>query len=160
MLFLLQLNTLFFLFFIFWEDQRHLALPVWVFFPLALNWLGVSFFQANWLDWLTHGLLNSLCVSLALSLLYVYAKKRFGEFINKAFGLGDVLFLFLFAWAYPTPTFILLWVGGTITSLVLARFLKKTKVPYAGNLAVFNAVALLTQLFPQSVVNLYDYYAY
>ena len=90
MLLLLQLNVLFVLCFVFWEDQRHLTLPVWVFFLLLLNWVGLCFIQAHWLDWVSHTALNILCVSLCLALLYLYAQWRFGHFINKVFGLGDV----------------------------------------------------------------------
>ena len=157
MLLLLQLNTLFFLFFIFWEDQHHLALPIWLFFPLILNWVGLSFFQTNSLDWAIHGILNTLFVTLALLLLYFFAVRRYGYFINKVFGLGDVLFLYIFAWAYPAEVFISIWLAGTLASIIIARMLKHNVSPYAGNLALFNFIILLSQLFPIYPVNLYDY---
>ena len=157
MLLLLQLNVLFVLCFVFWEDQRHLTLPVWVFFLLLLNWVGLCFIQAHWLDWVSHTALNILCVSLCLALLYLYAQWRFGHFINKVFGLGDVFFLYLFAGAYPTPVFLSIWLAGTLATLFLARLFQLSVIPYAGGLALFNAVLLGIQFLPWPVYNLYDY---
>lgn len=138
----LQLFLIAFLLYVFIEDFAHLALAVWVFPVLWLGWTLLHFYALGGELLWRNGLLNSLLLGGSLLLLRSYARWRTGRFLNTAFGLGDILFLTAFAWAYPPLVFVSLWLLGTLASLLIAQLLAQDKVPYAGYLALCNAIAI------------------
>ena len=135
------------LLYVFWEDQKNLALPLWVFPLLAINWSIAALLHTPFYLWLQYSLINTALVLIAMLLLRQYALWRYGYFINKVFGLGDVFFLYAFAWGYPPQIFLALWIGGSLSALLAARFLRLHFVPYAGYLAFAIAVMLIGDLF-------------
>lgn len=131
------------LLYVFWEDHKNLALPLWVFPLLAFNWSLTVLLYTPFALWLQNSLFNTAMVILALLLLRQYALWRYGYFINRVFGLGDILFLHAFALGYPPQTFLSLWIGGSLSALLAARVLRLRFVPYAGYLAFANVVVLI-----------------
>lgn len=131
------------------QDFKSRLVSVWLFPVLALGGASWHMMQLGWLSFLIHGASNCLLVLCSCLLLWGYAKKRGLGFLNQSFGLGDFLFLLVFALLFPTPTFLVLWFFGTVLSLGLSILLKQKKVPYAGHLALFNFLSLAADfLFP------------
>ena len=146
MLVFLSFVLLVLLFYILVEDGFHLQLPFWVFPCLFILWSVLAISHLGWFNWLINGAINTLLLAGSMGLVGWYARWRMGGFFNTAFGWGDLWFLLAFAWGYPPPLFIALWTVGTLVALLLAKFLKQNKVPYAGYLALCNAVVLASDL--------------
>lgn len=120
----------------------------WILFPLATFFLGYSFFeQSNPIFFLTTVGMNILLVSGIMLILFLYAKLIMKKpFLNTSFGLGDLLFFYAISVAFPTVTFIVLFVFALIFSLCL-HLVRKRKdiepsVPLAGYMALFFAMIL------------------
>jgi len=118
----------------------------WILFPVLTIFLGYSFFQqTNTVFFLTSIVMNIMLVSGIIIILFLYTKliiKR--SFLNTSFGLGDVLFFYAISVAFPTITFIILFVFALIFSLSF-HFIRKHKevhptVPLAGYMALFFAI--------------------
>ena len=135
------------LLYVFFTDFTQLALSIWVFPVLWLGWMLLHFFALGGDMLWRNGLVNSLLLGGSVWVLRTYARWRMGRFLNTAFGLGDLLFLAAFAWAYPPPIFLGLWLLGTLASLLIAVLLVQDKVPYAGYLALANALAIALDLY-------------
>ena len=95
---------------------------------LLLNWVGLCFIQAHWLDWVSHRTKYTLCIAFLsyLSLCSV----AFWSFYKQSVWFRR-FFLYLFAGAYPTPVFLSIWLAGTLATL-LARLFRLSVIPYAG----------------------------
>lgn len=136
------------LIYVFWEDHKHLYLPLWVFPVLSLNWTGLALITTQWQEWFFNGLINTCCVLCSIGLLSAYAHWRYGVFINHVFGLGDFYYLLAFAWGYSPAVFLSIWIIGSLNAFVIAKLLQQQLVPYAGYLALTNVFAIVfTPLF-------------
>ncbi|MFS4469598.1 hypothetical protein [Maribacter sp. 2210JD10-5] len=99
--------------------------------------------------------LNILLVTMVLLTLFLYTKAiRKKGFINESFGLGDLLFFYAFALGFPPFTFILLFVGAILFSLItyiaFKRNSKMNTVPLAGFMGIFLIMVLLFSFLPNS----------
>lgn len=106
---------------------------------------------------LYHILANMLIVSALISILFVYSRLVLrNAFLNHSLGLGDILFFFAFAFGFPTITFVVLFTGSVLFSLLVflvskKRFAMKT-VPLAGLMALFLAFVFLCSFMTKSPV--------
>ena len=73
----------------------------------------------------------------------IYAIWKSWAFIDYAMGLGDVLFLAVFAWSYPPQIYFGIWCIVSFASFFIALILGQRKVPYAGYLALGNAIVIV-----------------
>ena len=96
---------------------------------------------------LINSCINLVGVVIALSILGTYAHRKFGYFLNRAMGVGDVIFLFAFALGYPPIVFFGLWCLISLAALIISLLLKQKKVPYAGYLALGIACVMLYDLY-------------
>ncbi|WP_411032042.1 hypothetical protein [Spongiimicrobium sp. 3-5] len=122
---------------------------------LAINYL----YNATWNVYLLFVGINVLLVSLILFLLYLYTKWVIRKpFLNVSFGLGDLFFFYALALGFPTVTFILLFVGALLFSLLVLLFAKMNNnmdtVPLAGLMGLFLMGILILSFFP-NVPSLY-----
>jgi len=137
------------------QDFKERAVS-WVLFPiigllLAFLFLNVTSFEQYSLFVMT----NVLLVSGILLILFLYTKHIARmKFLNVSFGLGDLLFFYAFALGFPTLTFIVLFVGAILFSLVFFLFSKKERkkgtIPLAGLMGFFLMVVVLASFFPQT----------
>ena len=124
--------------------DRHIAVYLIV---IALLTTALIFAQQVPLHiYLLHSVQNILIVAFLLAVIWLYARLKFKRPLNEVFGLGDALFFTIPALSFPRTSFLLLFVGSLIFSLVLfsvlrPRFKEKT-VPLAGLQALFFAMVL------------------
>lgn len=114
----------------------------WILFPLFLIAAGYLNFLRNPEGmFFIFSFLNFLILGVILGISFLYAKFKMNvNFINGAFGIGDLLFFIALTLAFPTVTFIVVLVFCLIFSLVLHSFLAKAReitVPLAGYSALF-----------------------
>ena len=135
------------------QDFRDRAVQ-WFLFPILGIVLGVLHLQYSSLElFLLFSLTNILLVSGVLIVLFLYTKQIMkSKFLNVSFGLGDALFFYALSLGFPTITFVLLFVGSILFSLLLFLFLKKTKgintVPLAGLMGLFLIGVFVINLWP------------
>ncbi len=98
---------------------------------------------------------NGILISCILSILFIYTKyiaKK--QFLNTSFGLGDLLFFYAFSLGFPTVTFVLLFVGSILFSLLVFLISKTGKelktVPLAGLMGLFLIGVTLASFLPNS----------
>ncbi len=103
-------------------------------------------------------MLNFSILLLLILILLGYVKFVMNKKLNDAIGLGDFLFFGVLAVSFPTVSFLLLFCGSLIFSLVLFTILKpkmKSKtVPLAGLQALFIFLTMGINLL-LNVVDLY-----
>lgn len=126
----------------------------WSVFPLLL--VGAAIYRDGQIDWLHVGY-NLIFVIVLLSTLTLYLSLRQGMFINITHGFfswGDILFLLAIIPLFDLRSYMLLFVMGTITTLLLHLivhlFKKQATVPYAGYMSI--ATALFILFHPQLMV--------
>lgn len=136
-----------------YQDFRERAV-IWFLFPaLAILW-SISHIQHSPIDvFLRSALLNVLLVASVLLLLWLYTVAVIGKrFLNTAFGLGDMLFLFAFALGFPTVTFIVLLASSLCFSLLahfgLPSLREAGTVPLAGLMGCFMMAAIVLAQVP------------
>lgn len=116
----------------------------WFLFPLAMLIFGLLYYvQVTSVEvFLYQTLTNLFLVTGILTILFLYTrfitKKRF---LNHSLGLGDMLFFYALGLGFPTLTFIVLFVGASLFSimvfLIIKRNLKHKTVPLAGLMGLF-----------------------
>jgi hypothetical protein len=135
----------------------------WILFPF----LGLSLFLLFYLNAATvqlvllHVLLNMLIVAIVVLLVYLYTTIFMeGHFLNQNMGLGDLLFFMALAFGFPTVSFMILFVGALVFSLLIFLAMKPifkgTTVPLAGLMGFFLAIVLVFSLC-NVTVSLYAY---
>nr|WP_299381206.1 hypothetical protein [Allomuricauda sp.] len=138
-----------------YQDFKLRAVSI-VLFPILAILLSVHLLlQMEMESFLVSVLTNIFLVSGILLILWSITKYLFKkEFLNVSFGLGDLLFFYVFALGFPTVTFILLFVSAIIfshlTFLVLQMFRKTESVPLAGLMALYLSGILLVSFSPAS----------
>jgi len=135
----------------------------WILFPVLMILVGYSFFiQTNTVFFLINIGMNFLLISGIILILFLYTKliiKR--PFLNTSFGLGDVLFFYAVSVAFPTVTFVVLFVFALVFSLSL-HFIRKHRetnptVPLAGYMALFFAIVFGVNMVVNTQLNLYQF---
>jgi hypothetical protein len=138
------------------QDFRERAVS-WILFPLVGFFLGFLYLNATSFEqYYPFVLANVVLVSGILLILFVYttyiAKKKF---LNVSFGLGDLLFFYAFALGFPTITFLVLFVGSILFSLLAFLFTttkgkEKETIPLAGLMGFFLIGVVLASFFPNT----------
>jgi chromate transport protein ChrA len=84
--------------------------------------------------------LTAIGIILVISFFYTRFKMKI-NFLKEAMGLGDIIFFLALTLAFPTNTFIVLFVFSLIFSLmlhlVISRKQKDTTIPLAGYASLF-----------------------
>lgn len=135
------------------QDFRERAVT-WPLFPLlSLSLLALYALNAQWYQFLMFATINFLIVSGILLVLYLYSEhvmKR--KFLDVSFGLGDMFFFYALALGFPTLSFIILFVGALLFSLLVTLIFRKRDkmgtVPLAGLMGVFLIGVLLISFSP------------
>ncbi len=136
-----------------YQDFRERSV-LWFLFPITgLLLAKICLMHIPWNQYLIFTTTNVLLVSGILLLLFLYTKHIAGKkFLNTSFGLGDMMFFYAFALGFPTITFVLLFVGAILFSLVASIVLNgrhsMDTVPLAGLMGIFIIVVTLVNLFP------------
>ncbi|WP_299432215.1 hypothetical protein [uncultured Aquimarina sp.] len=107
---------------------------------------------------------NAIVINLGLifsiiSILYLYAKIRIKRpFFKEVFGIGDALFFLAFAVAFPTATFIILFVFSLLFSLgiwlIIKNNSKHNTIPLAGYMSLF-LILIFSSNWITDAINLY-----
>ncbi len=122
----------------------------WFLFPLAMLLFGLLYYvQVTGMSVFLYQILtNIFLVTSIWTILFLYThfitKKKF---LNHSLGLGDILFFYTLGLGFPTLTFIVLFVGSTLFSLlvflIIKRNLNHKTVPLAGLMGLFIIFVLL-----------------
>jgi hypothetical protein len=119
----------------------------WSVFPLLL--VGAAIYRDGQIDWLHVGY-NLIFVIVLMSTLTLYLSLRQGILINITHGFfswGDILFLLAIIPLFDLRSYMLLFVLGTITTLIVHLivhlFKKQSTVPYAGYMSLATAFFIL-----------------
>jgi len=132
----------------------------WFLLPSIILLLGIEhFYKALNINFITAILLNSGIIFSVLLLLYLYTilviKK---PFLKEVFGLADALFFLALAVAFPTATFLIIFVFSLFFSILTWLILKSrttyNTVPLAGYMSIFLIFVLVGNWVSPSL-NLY-----
>ena len=145
------------LFWIFYEDVKDRKITLFLMlFLIALGGF-LNFEKQMPTLFFISTLINVLTLFFVISVLWMYAKWKLKKQLFQVFGAGDLLFFVFMAVSFPLATFLVLFSGSLVFSLVLSIILqqKLTKwVPLAGLQALFLAVVFgMNHVF--NFVNLY-----
>ncbi|OWW23523.1 hypothetical protein B4Q04_20200 [Zobellia sp. OII3] len=127
---------------------------LWFLFPILGIVLAIIHLQNNPIEqFLLFILTNILLVSGVLLILILYTRYIMRKkFLNVSFGLGDVLFFYALALGFPTMTFVFIFVGAILFSLILFLIFKKTwalkTVPLAGLMGLYLSGVFIINFFP------------
>lgn len=134
----------------------------WILFPMVLLLVGSTHLEhsTRWF-FLINSSMNILVISTIILILFIYAKVILKKpFLNTSFGLGDLLFFYAISVAFPTVTFIILFVFSLIFSLVLHVFRSRkaidATIPLAGYMALFFVIVFGMNLLSNQP-NLYQF---
>ncbi len=130
------------------QDCKERAVHVLLFPISAALFMTLHYHIGNKMLFLTYIGINMLLVSLILLVLFLYSKLWLKiDFINGSFGLGDLFFFLIIATAYPTISFIVLFVGAIFFSLMAHYIYRKKQkaktVPLAGYMALFFGMVIM-----------------
>ncbi|WP_281987679.1 hypothetical protein [Aquimarina aggregata] len=115
----------------------------WFLFPTLMLLLGyLHYSNTQQIQFLTAIAINITLVLAILAILYLYTVLKIKRpFFKEVFGLGDGLFFLAIALAFPTISFIILFVSALIFSLVTWLVLKNKAlhktIPLAGYMSAF-----------------------
>ena len=115
----------------------------WFLFPVFLlcaAWL--HYHQSIQEIFWKHILFNLSAFFIVFSFAFLYSKlKMKADFLKEAIGLGDLLFFLALSFAYPTVTYIVVFVFSMLFSLILHLVIhsgkKSATVPLAGYASLF-----------------------
>lgn len=124
---------------IFYQDIKERQV-YWFLFPLVGICVGSLFFFKTLSElFIAAIVINVLFVSILLLGIFLYAKFKLKS--QKVIGLGDILFFLASAFAFSTISFIVIFIGSLIFSLVLHSAIAKNRnavtVPLAGYMSLF-----------------------
>lgn len=125
----------------------------WILFPLTAIFMAIIYLdKVSTTQFCIVVLTNLLLITAVLLILLLYTKFIRGkEFLNVSFGLGDVLFLYAFAFGFPTITFLVLFTASILFSIVIFQILSQKKhadsIPLAGFMSIFLIAAYTLNLF-------------
>ncbi len=137
------------------QDFRERAV-VWFLFPLLGILLGIlHLLQSDLTQLLLFSGANMLLITGIILILFLHSTYILRKkFINVSLGVGDILFFYAFALGFPTMTFIILFVGSVLFSLLLFFLLKRMHevhtVPLAGLMSLFLMAVFIMDMFPST----------
>jgi hypothetical protein len=144
-----------------YQDMRDREVT-WVLFPLLGTCLALTHILQVGFSVFVHAIvINLILITCVVSLLWSITTFGFKKsFLNVSFGLGDLLFLYIFAMGFPTMTFVYLMVGSLLFSLLafllMKLVLQSQTVPLAGLMGLFLIAMTLLSWVP-GTPSLYAY---
>ncbi|NRA13347.1 MAG: hypothetical protein HRT57_15480 [Crocinitomicaceae bacterium] len=127
----------------------------WSVFPLLL--IGTAVYRDGQFDWLHVGY-NLIFLIVLMSALTLYLSLKQGVIVNITrgyFSWGDILFLLAIIPLFELRGYMVLFVFGTIATLLIHSivhlFKKQKSIPYAGYMAMITALFIL---FKTEIMNL------
>ncbi len=132
----------------------------WFLLPSLALLLGVlHYFNAYNIHFLTSTMINVGVVIIILALLYIYTFLLIKKpFFKEVFGIADALYFLALAVAFPTATFIIIFVFSLIFSLLTWLILKQkssyNSIPLAGYMSVFLLLIFIAN-WCTNTINLY-----
>ena len=113
----------------------------WFLFPLTALCFGILHYKEVQVELLyASTIINLVVVLTVLISIYIYIKIKLRTTFNKAFGVGDVLFFLAITFSFSSISFIVLFIGALIFSLLLHLFIShksNISVPLAGYMSLF-----------------------
>lgn len=129
----------------------------WFLLPLAMLLFGLvhSLQTIESIVFFHYALINFLLITCIITILFIHTRFILKKaFLNHSLGLGDILFFYAFGLGFPTITFIVLFVGAIIFSLLVFLLFKKTlkldTIPLAGLMGFFLVFVILFSLVSKS----------
>ncbi len=132
----------------------------WFLLPSLMLLLGYMHYRnVLKIHFITSTVINTGVIIIVLGLLYLYTilliKKPFFE---EVFGVADALYFLALAMAFPTATFVVIFVFSLIFSLlawlILKHRFKNNSIPLAGYMSAFLLLILIGNWYTNTV-NLY-----
>ena len=125
-----------------YQDFKERQVTALLFLVAAVVMGILHFKQVSEILFLYNSFINLAFTIAIIAILFLYSKFKLKmSFLKEAFGLGDILFFIAFAFAFPTYTFIVLFVFSLffslIISVVLRKKITKNSIPLAGLMALF-----------------------
>jgi len=132
----------------------------WFLFPSLVMLFGcMHYTNVLPIHFMNATMINLIVVLSIVFMAYLYTKimiKR--PFFKEVFGFGDLLFFIALALAFPTATFIILFVFSLLFSLSIWLFVKKNAThndpPLAGYMSIFLLLIFIGN-WVTGIVNLY-----
>lgn len=85
--------------------------------------------------------MNLIFVSILMTTVYIYAKFKLKIAMLKTIGVGDLIFFFVLCASFSTISFMILFIGALVFSLIIHLILKRNSnsnaVPLAGYMSLF-----------------------
>lgn len=133
---------------VFLQDYRERQVH-WFLIPMIGILGGVMFYNSTLPELFFIGFAMNLgFLAILVLFIIVYARFKLRMHLLKVMGLGDLLFFIAMSLAFPTLTFIVLFVFSLVFSLVLHLYLSKHQkgatVPLAGYMSLFFGLTYLT----------------
>ncbi len=132
----------------------------WFLFPGIMLLLGLlHYYNSLLINFSISIITNLLFVFVLLCILYLYTIIKIKKpFFKEVFGIGDVLFFTGIAVAFPTITFIIIFVFSILFSILVWAILKRKSeyqtIPLAGYMSLF-LLLLLVGNWSSNIINLY-----
>ncbi len=142
-----------------YQDLKSRAV-YWFLIPLLIVLLGVLHYSnVLQIHFLNAIMMNVGIIFAIISILYLYAILKIKKsFFKEVFGIGDALFFLALAAAFPTFTFIVIFVFSLFFSLFLWLTFKNKSahntIPLAGYMALFLILVFITNWLTNAT-NLY-----
>ncbi len=158
MLFLKSL-ILFNLGFISFQDLKNREV-YWFLFPLLIILLGyLHYSNTSQINFVISSGINLVLIFSIIAILYIYTLLKIKRpFFSEVFGIGDALLFIAIALAFPTITFVIIFVFSIFFSLavwiILKNTLKHKTIPLAGYISIFMILIYLGDWIIDTV-NLY-----
>ena len=126
------------------ERQVH-----WFLFPIVGILCGLLYYIESFPEmFFISILMNFMFIGVLTLGLLLYAKIKMGTSIFKTIGLGDILLFIGLSVSFATVSFIVMFIGALIFSLILHLFIKRMKnittIPLAGYMSLFFALAYMS----------------
>ena len=127
-----------------YQDLRERKIYLLLFPPAALAGIAVHAQTLGWYAIGIHASVNVVFLGCAMGILALYARSKKTVLLNRSMGSGDLALLVCLALSLPPLSFLALWLGGALLSLIVHGWLfPKPTIPFAGNLAILWALALV-----------------
>lgn len=114
----------------------------WFLFPIIGIIAGILHFRDTMTElFLVSVLLNISFVLFLLIIVFLYSRFKLKTSVKNTFGMGDALLFIALAFTFSTVSFLIIFVGALLFSLILHMILNKKKeantVPLAGYMCLF-----------------------
>lgn len=151
MLLAVKLTLITVLFWILIQDLKERKV-YWVLFPIVGFCCALLHYQKTLPElFIMSAVMNLIFVLILLAIVFIYAKLKLKTNFSSVFGPGDALFFLCLAVSFSTVSFIVIFIGALMFSLVLHLVLSRNRpnlsVPLAGYMSLFFGFAFIAYWF-------------